>query len=92
MRCTTALNMDSSKYLSSLWDSRHDWILQYDNILKGNITNQSYRKGSFSLTINKFTAHFYNDISDQHPIFFVKGNNRGDDETDRQSVSNLSGY
>ena len=37
--------MDSYSNSSSLWDSSHDWILQYDNILKGNVKNNAYIKG-----------------------------------------------
>ena len=39
--------MGSVIYSSSLWDSSHDWILKFDNILNGNAKNNFSRKGSF---------------------------------------------
>ena len=50
--------MGSVIYSSSLWDSSHDWILQYDNILKGNVKNKSYIRGKL---VDYETLYLYYD-------------------------------
>ena len=48
--------MDTFCDSSSLWDSRHDWILQYDNLLKHSVKNNSQGKGTNLENKNSYTS------------------------------------